>query len=240
MSESGSNRGIRSGTRRASGQLVAVEVAAEQAEGPEGPDTPVEEEVLDTERARVFRHPGFSRMRMEWTGRDREMIQRVTSTVEGAILNHFEDAYLLMNEIYEIVRDPEVGETGETRTDQFGFTVYKRSPTGAYYEDWGRLGHVQREHLIYKLTTSLFEWSQRAANLWTEAMFAKAIWQEEFAHAFDAPVTGTVDDRTARGNVESAEARYFAIFTSALSRKADAIVRSLELLNQRLKDTSTN
>lgn len=233
-------KGVKSGQRLGTGEPVAQAVAKEQAEGPEAPDAPLEEEIVDIERARSFRHPGFARMSTEWTGRDREIMQRIHATIEGAILNHFEDAYLLMNEIYEIVRDMEVTPTGEPRTDQFGFTVFRRSPTGAYYEDWARLGHVQREHLIYKLTTNLFEWSQRAANLWTEAMFAKAIWQEEFATAFDAPVSGTVDDRTAVGNMKSAEARYFAIFTSALSRKADAVVRSLELLNQRLKDTSTN
>lgn len=234
--------GIEPGQRLGSGQPVAESAAQEQAEGPEAPDTPLEEQVLDVERERGLRHPGFSRMRTEWGGEDRAMMQRISATIEGAVMSHFEDAYLLMNEIYEIVRDPEVVEaTGEPRTDQFGFTVFKRSPTGAYYEDWARLGHVQREHLIYKLTTQLFEWSQRAANLWTEAMFAKAIWVEEFASGFDSvPGKATVDHRTARGNMDSAEARYFAIFTSALSRKADAMVRSLELLNQRLKDTSTN
>lgn len=236
-----SEAGIEQGQRLASGQTVADATAEDAAEGPLGPDTPMEEAVVDVERERGLRHPGFARMRTEWTGEDRAMMQRISATIEGAIMNHFEDAYLLMNEIYEIVRDPEVIEaTGEPRLDHYGFTVFKRSPTGAYYEDWARLGHVQREHLIYKLTTSLFEWSQRAANLWTEAMFAKALWVEEFATEFDRPEKGTVDHRTARANMGSAEARYFAIFTSALSRKADAVVRSLELLNQRLKDTSTN
>ncbi len=237
MSDAG---GIEQGQRLASGETVADNVAREQAIGPDGPDTPMEEDVLDVERERGLRHPGFARMRTEWTGPDRDMMQRISATIDGTVMSHFEDAYLLMNEIYEIVRDPEVDDGGEIRVDQFGYVVHKRSPTGAYYEDWARLGHVQREHLIYKLTTSLFEWSQRAAGLWTEAMFAKAIWQEEFATAFDIPVKGTVDHRTARGNMDSAEARYFAVFTSALSRRADALVRSLELLNQRLKDTSTN
>jgi hypothetical protein len=233
-------RGIKSGAKHADGEPVKDAAAKEAAEGEAAPETPLAESVVDTERMVRFDHPGFSRMRTEWAGPDRAMIQRIQSTIEGAILNHFEDAYLLMYEIYDIVREPQVKDDGEIVTDNFGFTVFQRSPTGAYYEDWARLGHVQREHLIYRLTTSLFEWSQRAANLWTEAMFAKAIWQEEFAHYFDVPVSGTVDDRNAKGNLGSAEARYFAIFTSALSRKADAIVRNMELLNQRLKDTSTN
>jgi hypothetical protein len=36
--------------------------------------------------------------------------------------------------------------------------------------------------------------------------------------------------------MEAADERYFAIFESVLSRKADAIVRSMERLSQRLKD----
>jgi hypothetical protein len=83
----------------------------------------------------------------------------------------------------------------------------------------------------------MFGWEQRAADAWGEAMFAKAQWEERFAIDYDAPFTGTIEDRTAKGNIGAREERYFAIFLSLYSRKADAVVRSLALLGQRLKDS---
>lgn len=68
-------------------------------------------------------------------------------------------------------------------------------------------------------------------------MFAKALWTESFSHYFDEPMRGTVDDRTAKGNVKSAEERYFALYLSSVSRKADALVKSMDRLTLRLRDT---
>ena len=228
---------VRSGARNKATGAKVSEMAAEE-QGKEL-TTPLEEQVTDVERAKMFASAGFSRMSTEWTGEGRDMMRKIHAVIEGAILTKFEDAFLLMDEVYTIVRAPAADANGEPLTDQFGFTVWAKSETGAYMEDWSRLGYTQREHLIYKITTSLFVWSQTAADLWTESMFAKGIWVEEFAKAFDSPISGTIEDRTAVGNLKSAEARYFAIFTAALSKKADAAVRSLELIGQRLKDTST-
>ena len=228
---------IKSGARSKSTGAKVSDVAAEEA-GKEL-TAPMEEQVTDVERAKMFASTGFSRMATEWGGDNRDMMRKIHSVIEGAILTKFEDAFLLMDEVYTIVRAPAGDANGEPLHDQFGFTIWAKTETGAYMEDWSRLGYTQREHLIYKITTSLFLWSQTAADLWTESMFAKGIWVEEFSRGFDYPITGTIEDRTAAGNLKSAEARYFAIFTAALSKKADAAVRSLELLGQRLKDTST-
>lgn len=49
----------------------------------------------------------------------------------------------------------------------------------------------------------------------------------------------TVEERTQRGRVYAAEDRYHAIFRSAVNRSAEALVRSMELIGQRLKDSLT-
>lgn len=228
------SRGVRSGQTRASGDTVATEVVEEQTKDFDQPKA----ESLPEERARSFDFPGFSRMRTEWRSDDRVMIQRIKAAVDGRILEEFADAYAVMSDLYDVVREPDVDEgTGEIRTDQFGMKIWKRSATGAFYEDWARLGHRQREDFLYRITTALFAWEQRAADMWGEAMFAKAMWQERFAHEFDAPISGTVEDRTQRGNLKAAEDRYFALFVSLLSRKADAVVRTMNTLALRIKDT---
>lgn len=224
----------RAGQVRDSGRTAAVEVAGEVGDellksvNPELPE----------DAQKKFRTPGFLRMRMEWRSEDRPVIDKARSAVEGTLIRSFEDAFQVINYVYDLVRTPEVDKTtGEVRTDNYGFTIWKKTPSGSYEEDWSRLTVRAKEELLFKITTALFAWQQDAANVWGEAMFAKAQWEEAFAIAYDAPMSGTIEDRTAVANIKAAEERYFAIFTSWYSRKADVLVRSLETLGQRIKDS---
>lgn len=224
-------------TTRASGETTAEEItreASEQADQPIAvPNLPGEDP-----RSR-FRTPGFSRMRTSWSREDSVILQGAKAAVDGQIMRNFADAYDVMNQVYDLVRTPEMDEQGVVMTDQWGFTVWVRTPAGGYDEDFTRMTLKQREDLMFKITTRLFAWEQRAADAWSEAMFAKAQWEERHSIGFDAPMSGTVDDRKAAGNLAATEERYFAIFLSTYSRKADSIVRSMERLGQRLKDAMT-
>jgi hypothetical protein len=132
------------------------------------------------DRTRELRTPGFSRMRLEWSGPDAQVL----TTVMGAL------------------------------TDR------------------------RREHFLHQISAHLFEWEQASQDLWGEAMFAKAAWEERFAWGYTTSEGKTIDDRTQRARQASQEERYFAIYRTLLSRKADALVRSMQLINQRLKDTT--
>lgn len=224
------------GRRRASGQTPADEEAKKVAEKA---DEPIEEEVLPEEREKRFRTPGFSRMKVRWDDDDWVVVHQAQSAVDGRILHNFADAYEVMNEVYDIVRTPEVDDNGEPKRDQYGFVVWKQTVGGGFEEDYTRLSVKQRENLMFTITTRLFSWEQRAADAWGEAMFAKARWEERFSIGYDAPFSGTIEDRTAKGNIESTEERYFAIFLTLYSRKADALMRTMNLLGQRLKDSMT-
>lgn len=231
----GTGPGIDRDAVRAGGKRAADVVADEQAEDM---DAAMDEEVLDIERELTFQSAALSRMRTEWTGESRIAMDRIDSAIRDVMVDTFMDAYVLIEELYGLVREPAVDpETGETLTDKYGFTEWVKSDVGVYVEDWTRLTSKEREHYLLRLTTHLFEWEQKAADLWTQAMFSKAVWTESFATHFNDAVRGTVDHRTARGNMRSAEDRYFALYLSALSRKSDALVRSMERLTLRLRDS---
>lgn len=223
---------------RASGKTGATE------EGEKSADeltSPPEDEVLPEEREEWFRAPGFQRMKTAWEGEDARQMQRVQGAIERRVFETFPEAYALMSDLYDIVRTPEADPTtGEIKKDPYGFVVWQRHPvTGVYLEDWTLLTIRQREDFLFRLVTSLFEWEQRAANLWTEAMFAKGMFVERFSIQYDAPMHGTIDDRNARGNKEAAEERYFALMNAAVSRRADALIRTMTRLEQRIKDVMT-
>lgn len=225
----------KSGQTRASGQAAASEVAKVESEEL-GEHVAVE---LPEERRRRFRSPGFSRARIGWGNPDEAMVMaRVQVTVQRRLLELFADAYEVINAIYDVVRTPEVDPaTGETRRDEYGFVVWRTNAGGGYDEDFTRLTRAQREHFMFLLTTRLFDWEQRAADVWGEAMYAKAVWEERFAIDYDAPMEGTIDDRRAAANKSAADERYFAVYMSLYSRKADALVRSMNQLAQRLKES---
>jgi hypothetical protein len=224
------------GQARAHGTPGAVEEAKEATEGL---DADIETEVLHEERERTFRTPGFRRMRFDWRSEDRAIITQAKAAVDGRIIESFADAYQVMFEVYNLVRTPETGPDGGPIVDQWGFPTWKRGVSGGYEEDWTRLTLKEKENLMFTITTRIFEWEQRAVDAWAEAMLAKSQFEERFAIQYDEPMTGTVDDRKAFANREAAEERYFAIFLTTYSRKADALVRSLNLLGQRLKDSMT-
>lgn len=184
------------------------------------------------------RSPMFSRMRLDWKSEDRPVIQRAAASVEARIQANFVDAYQVMFDLYMIVREPVVDEdTGEIQKDRWGFPEWQRGVSGSYVEDFTRLTRGQKENFLFLITTHIFEWQQAAADAWGEAMFAKAQWEETLSLGFDRPMSGTVQDREHAGKLHARDERYFSIFLSLYSRKADAICASMELLGQRLKDT---
>jgi hypothetical protein len=189
--------------------------------------------VLPDEEAKKWRTPGFQRMRTDWKSEDRPIVDRVHAVVETKIRTEFADAYTLIYRVFELVRN-EIGE------DPRGEPVWERDANGAFIEDFSKLRPKEKEDFMFALTTRLFLWQQQAADAWGEAMFAKAQWEERFSMGYEEKKSGTIEGRTAAGRIDAREERYFAVLLSIYSRKADALVHSLELLTQRLKDSMVN
>lgn len=219
--------------RRENGRTAGDEVAKEASQefdkqlSPELPD----------ERKLKFTSPGFARMRVAWSGQDRETIAMVTTTVDRKLGETFSSAFSVMWALYEVVREPETNTDGEVVTDVLGVPQWRKDHNGEYVEDWAKLTGRQRERFLFQITTRLFEWEQLAANAWGEAMLSKAKWEDSFSIGYESlPGNKTIEARTARGNLEAREDRYFAVYCTLYSRKADALVRTMQLLGQRLKD----
>lgn len=216
------------------GRQADAALKAEIAEA----DTPGEVRVHE-DHTRETKTPGFTRMRTDWHGQDRAQIDSLRHIVDGRILTLFPDAFVLMADLFEIVREPEFDPvSGEPLKDARGLVIWARNENGAFIEDYSRLGIREREDLLFRITSNLFEWQQTRADLWGDAMFAKAQWEEAFSDGFvHAPgARPTVDDKTNAARAHATEERYFAIFQTLLSKKADAVVQAMELLGQRLKD----
>lgn len=227
---------MKPGQRRRSG-AAADEIAAEANEDL---DKVEDENPLPEVQSRLWRGPGFQRLRFEWRHEDQVVLSQARAHVEGKLGRLFPDVYNTMYDIYNVVRDHEVADDGHIKVDQFGDPVWKRHPSGlGYVEDWARLSQKQLEHFLFLIATHLFDWRARAEDLRAEALFARGAYTEQFASSFDAPATGTEGDRRAAGELGAAEERYFALYQGWLSRRADALIKTMEGLEQRIKDILT-
>lgn len=191
------------------------------------------------DRTREFTHTSLSRQRWSWEADDQRAIDGIHQILDNEMLRRFSGAYQIMNDLYEIVREPEVTDQGEIITDSHGWTVWATTPSGAYVEDWYRLGHKDMTNFVFRIVTGLFAWEQTAAEIHADSLFAKAMWEEAVAIQYQtARETGqkTVEDRTQAARRLSQDQRLFGIFQAAMSRRADALVRNMTLLSQRLKD----
>ncbi len=213
------------------------------------PADPVTEESLEPDlpgdRSVNFRRPGFSRMRTSWTSEDAAQLGVIESRAEEIIQEHFQGAFNALEKLWRQVRRPRADpETGEILLDQHGRTLWETDEYGDVIEDWRGLDDRTAEMALFTITTHLVEWEQRAATLHARAMYSKVQWEERFAEGFlrlpGAQISGkpTVDDRTQFGNKFAVEERYFAVFQSAISRKADALIRSIVRIEKLLENRS--
>jgi hypothetical protein len=184
-------------------------------------------------------------MRVSWQGDDSERLTEITAVADDIIRKEFKVAFAVMTRLHKSVRTPLVEEgTGVLRTYPDGTPMWETDELGVPAEDWSQLSDRDREALLFTIVTWLFEWELRAVDEWAQAMYAKVQWEEKFARNFTAlpgiQISGkpTIDDRTQWGHRNSAEERYFAVFRSVLSRKADSLVRSMIRLQKLLENTS--
>jgi len=175
-------------------------------------------------------------MQTEWGPEERVVMDQLQDMAEERIVALFLDGYELRQDIWSIVRQEVADqETGEPLLDSHGQPVYQKRATGGYVEDWSRLTLAEKEGFLLRIATSMLGWRQLDADLWGEAMVAKTIWTNTYSQAYRQPPTGTREDRTAEGHMGSAGKRYHAVFLAYVSKKANAVVRSMEGLENALK-----
>jgi hypothetical protein len=223
---------------RASGLTAAEEVTREESAAL---DKPIENDTMHVERKRTFKTTGLARMRTtDWDPETKIVMDMLARKVDEVIEREFYEALVIMNRVYDPVREQDTDpQTGKPLMDRFGWPVWRRHQTGGYVEDWTRMTDRDREGYLYQITLYLFEWQQTQADLWAQSMYAKAVWEDSFSEGYESvdDRKATIEARTARGRLHAREDRYFAIFQTHISRRADGIVQSMERISQRLKDT---
>lgn len=197
------------------------------------------------DRTRKFTHTSFSRTRTEWNGADRDALVVLKAEADRLVRAQFRSFFAIVDRIHRCVRTPLVDEpSGEIKTYEDGTPMWELDEWGDPAEDWNRLDDQTRNNILHSLAIRLAEWEALSADDWAEAMYSKVVWEEKFAQGFVAlpghQVSGkpTIDDRTQFGHRYSSDERYFAVFKSVVSKKADAHVKSAARLYYLFDKTS--
>jgi hypothetical protein len=214
-------------------------IRAESDQLPQGTDELPLAPDIPPDRTRQFSHVNFSRIRTDWKPADKIKLAEITRLADDVLATVFADAWWLVERLYRVVREPMIiTSSGEVMKDMAGHIKWKRNEHGFLIEHWDRLGDAERDDFLFELATHMIEWRQQAAQMWGSAMFAKGIWEQAFAWGYTTAAEEgrrlTIDDRTQAGHLAGIEDRYFAIFQAVLSRRADALIRSLERLEDML------
>jgi hypothetical protein len=212
----------------------AVRAIAQQAEEPMEVD-------LHDDRTKAFSRSALARMVTRGPDPElRRVLEDLESLADREILKLFGNAYQVMNDLYGIVRVPRVDRDGVVQTDQYGFPLWEVNESGYPVEEWYRMGHKERQDFLLRITTNLFSWEQEAATLRGNSQYAKAVWEAAVAKGYEDSRLGTgkttIEDRIQAARLASRDERLEGIFYTVLSHRADALVRSISLIGQRLKD----
>ena len=227
---------------RSSGKTTAQENTAEASLSVLEPAGSPTDKMSDMERTVIrFRSPGFAGLSLNWTRENNTVLARARALAQQWLDQNYGDVIRLMNELFDIVREKQTDPaTGEVIVDAHGFAIWKTNKYGRPIEDWGKLTKAQRDTFLLSIVTNLYQWRQRAADAWLEAMAAKAQWDEAYSGKFDELVSGTIEDREAHGKVESQEERMFAILLEYRRRLADALIKDMDQLVRTLENSLRN
>jgi hypothetical protein len=186
----------------------------------------------------------FSRMRTGWVGDDARMIMELEALSDQIIRRRFAVAFAIIERVYAHVRIQAVNKaTGELLVYEDGTPQWEKDEWDAPVEDWAMLGDNDRSNLLHTIAVHMFEWELAKGNTWFEAMVAKGQWEEIFSRGYTslpghvASGKPTIEDRTHHSQKNAAQERYFALFESSLSRKADGIVRAMTGIQKVLMET---
>lgn len=228
---------VASATQRLHGQTGAEEEAKDSAQE-------LDKTVDQTRDAReILKHlnltRGFQRMKLDLQGSEKDVLNSMMVQMEKLIREEFAEEFAIMNDLHWEVREPVVDENGEVQYDQWGYPEYQKAPDGSYIEDWGRLTQKQIKHFIFRIINSTFAGEQKSANAWGRALLAKTRYEEAFAVAFDThpDKKATVDARDAHAESNAIDYKYYAVLQTWYSRKAEGIIKRMDALHQRMKDS---
>lgn len=190
----------------------------------EGNEPELEESVEEIEHPQLAL---FKKIEFSWRAEDKNAITQLRAAAERVFDDLFSESVAALDTFYQSVWVPDPKRPGR----------YVMTESGKYKEDWDQLTGQDAVSAIFTLQRERVVVSQKIANLFLEAVFAKYISTDTFNEGYRALMEGTVGDRTAYANQQSKVDRYAAFFrywiwhtANSFQKEIDNTIRLLEKL----------
>lgn len=211
---------------------VASEYQRKQGEGLEEVHQPSENErVLKRDNNRTL----FSKISFEWKAEDRNTLEQIRAAVSVLVDDTFSGSYDIIDGIYRAVRVAELNSSGVVKKDQEGRIVWQRDENGKLIEDWQQLDGVDIEKALFDLERVKIPISLRASELYSEALYAKHLFDDKWWDTYSEQIDGTQNDRASRANRGSNEEKYHSFFRYLLWERVNVLQKEIQSLMRLLE-----
>lgn len=201
----------------------------------ETPATPESDDV----RWAAHRALKDTKIRYTWKPEDQAILAALRGTTNALIQRHFADVLGALDDLYLSIRTPKVNEHGVVLTGPDGRTVWETDERGNPAEDWSLLTGQDVEACLLNMSRVKFELAQRVSDLFTEALFAKHVYNDVWHEQYESMVHGTQKDREALANRETKQDRYFGFYRYTIWASADTLLKEVNAtmrLLERVRD----
>jgi len=181
------------------------------------------------------KHHLLTQWNFKWQPQDQENLARITSAVNQILGDSFADAFTVLDQFYSLIKKPVKDHQGNDVRDERGRVVWDSGSDDL----WGDLTGQDIEQALLRLARVKLETSTRTAQLLTDAVYAKHIFQDQWYEEYSKALDGTIKDRDARANARTKEAKYLSFFRYCIWVRVEAFQKELSnvvRLLERIRD----
>lgn len=169
----------------------------------------------------------FTRMDFHWRAADREMLEQIRTSAKLTLTELYEPAQKIMDEFYAMMRVPMVTEDGVAILDSDRRQMWKRDEHGNFLEDINQIDGQDIEKAILDIQRVRFVVSSLHAQLLSDAILARHLYDDRHAEGYESLVEGTQGDRNAKASRVSRSDKYKAFFHWHLYQMSNVFLQEL-------------
>lgn len=173
----------------------------------------------------------FTRMDFRWRPADKAMLDQVRLSAEMTLTDLYRPARMIMDEFYAQMRVPETREVDGSIVnvlDDKGALVWKRKEsTGEYIEDISQITGQDVEKAIMDMERVRFVLASLHAQLLSDAILARHLYDDRHAAGYESVVEGTQGDRNAKASRVSRRDKYKAFFHWHLYNSSNSFIQGV-------------
>lgn len=186
------------------------------------------DEVEDLHREK--RRSIFTKMDFRWRPNDKTMLEQVRVSADITLTKFYTPAKMIMDEFYGEMRVPLtqlIDGANVVVRDNDGRQVWQTDEHGNYIEDVSQLTGQDIDKAILNMGRVRFAVASLHAQLLSDAILARHLYDDRHADGYASLVEGTQGDRNAKASRDSRRDKYKAFFHWHLYNSSNTFMQEI-------------